>query len=164
MRTILLLIIITFFSSVYLIAQTLAVNGMAYAESNSAIVAKTRQNVRLKPLFVYKCSDFAVNGKGDNAGWIKAGWNSLAKLDTGGRSYESRFKILYSPTGLYLLFHGEDDKITTKDYKDFEAIYNGDVFEAFFLPDRTAPVYFEYEINQLSRELQGWWAYRCCQV
>jgi hypothetical protein len=105
------------------------------------------------PLIVPKSDDFTVTGKGDNAAWNKAAWNSLTRLDSGGRNYESKFKILYSNTGIYVLFSGEDDKITTKDYNDFEAIYNGDVFEVFFHPNPKTPVYFEYEINALRKEL-----------
>lgn len=111
------------------------------------------KTVAADPLPVFKATDFVVTGKGDNAEWNKASWNSLVKLDTGGRSYESKFKILYSGTGIYVLFKGEDDKITTRDYKDFEAIYNGDVFEVFFHPNPEVPVYFEYEINALRKEL-----------
>jgi hypothetical protein len=105
------------------------------------------------PLVVRACKDFTISSKGDNPEWNKTKWINLHKLDTGGRHYESKFKILYSSTGIYLLFSGEDDKITTRDYNDFEAIYNGDVFEAFFLPVPKTPVYFEYEVNQLSKEL-----------
>lgn len=104
-------------------------------------------------LTVRKVDDFTISGKGDFSGWEKIGWSNLAKLDTGSINYESKFKMLYSATGIYLLFSGEDNKITTKVYNDFEAIYNGDVFEAFFLPVPQKPVYFEYEVNQLSREL-----------
>jgi len=61
--------------------------------------------------------------------------------------------MLYSTTGIYVLFMGEDNKITTKAYNDFEAIYNGDVFEVFLHPVPKNAVYFEYEINQLNKEL-----------
>jgi Carbohydrate family 9 binding domain-like len=104
-------------------------------------------------LSVVQVNDFSINGKGDNAEWDKAKWNNLSKLDTGGRSYESKFKIIYSKTGIYVLFSGEDDMISTKEYNDLESIYNGDVFEIFFLPSPLTPVYFEYEINQMRKEL-----------
>lgn len=104
-------------------------------------------------LLVRKCNDFSVTGKGNNPEWNKAGWNNLSKLDPGGKNYQTKFKILHSATGIYVLFFGEDDKITTKSYKDFEDIYNGDVFEVFFHPKPQTPVYFEYEINHLSKEL-----------
>ncbi len=77
----------------------------------------------------------------------------MTKLDTGGRNYESRFKILYSTTGIYLFFNGEDSKITTEFDQDFGNLFKGDVFEAFFHTDPTLPLYFEYEVNQLNKEL-----------
>lgn len=52
-----------------------------------------------------------------------------------------------------MLFSGEDEKITTKNYKDGEEIYDGDVFEVFFHPRPDMPQYFEYEINHLEKEL-----------
>jgi hypothetical protein len=118
--------------------------------SNSLVRSKT---ISASQISVVQASDFTINGKGDNAEWGKANWNNMTKLDTGGRNYESKFKIIYSTTGIYVLFSGEDDKITTKEYNDFEEIYNGDVFEVFFLPTPSSPVYFEYEINQMGREL-----------
>ena len=51
------------------------------------------------------------------------------------------------------MFAGDDKQITTKDYKDDEEIYEGDVFEFFLQTDTTQPPYFEYEINQLERQL-----------
>lgn len=120
-------------------------------------VTNDRNNIDVSigdsPLIVLKCNDFSITGNGNNAEWNKAAWNTLTKLDTGGRNYESKFKIMYSARGIYLLFSGEDNKITTKDYKDFEAIFNGDVFEVFFHPMPATAVYFEYEINQLNKEL-----------
>ena len=102
---------------------------------------------------VKKCDDFIINGKGDNAAWGKTSWGVMTKLDPEGKAYVSRFKILYTAKGIYLLFAGEDNKITTKDYKDYEEIYDGDVFEVFFHPVKDKPQYFEYEINQLDKEL-----------
>lgn len=105
------------------------------------------------PLLVRKCNDFTITGKGTDQEWTKAEWNQLTKLDGGGKPNATRFKILYSATGIYVLFHGDDEKITTKPYKDFESIFNGDVFEVFFHPDPGVKVYFEYEVNHLGREL-----------
>jgi hypothetical protein len=68
------------------------------------IPLESRQRVRNDTLTVSKCNDFSIDGKGDNSEWKKAQWTNLSKLDTGGRSYESKFKILYSQIGLYLLF------------------------------------------------------------
>jgi hypothetical protein len=106
-----------------------------------------------EPLAVKKCVDFNIVGDGSNPEWLNIKWNELIKLDSGGEEYKSRFKIMYSGKGIYLLFEGEDQKITTKFVKDFDNLFEGDVFEVFFLPDPEIPLYLEYEINQLNKEL-----------
>lgn len=105
------------------------------------------------PLLIRQCQDFELTGKGNNAEWTKTGWNFLSRLDTSGGNYESKFKILYSSTGIYLLFDGKDHKITTPFNKDFDNLYEGDVFEVFFHSNPKVPLYFEYEINQLNKEV-----------
>jgi hypothetical protein len=108
---------------------------------------------REQPLLVHKCDDFLISGNGDHAEWKKAEWHSLNKLDPQGRNYDTRFKILYSAKGVYVLFSGQDNKVATKYDQDFGDLFNGDVFEVFFQPDPKLPLYLEYEINQLSKEL-----------
>lgn len=106
------------------------------------------------PLIVKKCADFQLTGKGDNNEWTKTEWNHLLRQDTvGGRAYTNKFKILYSAKGIYVLFNGDDDKISTQYDKDFGELYRGDVFEVFFHTDPKMPLYLEYEINQLNKEL-----------
>lgn len=105
------------------------------------------------PLLVKKCNDFNITGDGSNPEWNKTSWHQLSKLDAGGENYETKFKIIYSQKGIYLLFSGKDNKITTKYDKDFGNLFEGDVFEVFFHPDPQIPLYFEYEINQLNKEL-----------
>lgn len=104
-------------------------------------------------LLVKKCNDFTIDGKGSAAEWNKTEWQQFKKISQGGVEHETKSKILYSEKGIYVLFSGEDHKITTKQYKDFEEIYEGDVFEVFFHPKPDQPQYFEYEINHLEREL-----------
>jgi hypothetical protein len=104
-------------------------------------------------LLVQHCNDFMINGKGDNDEWQKTVWTDLQKLDPGGKDYKSRFKILYSSTGIYVLFSGEDEKITSPFKKDFDQIFKADVFEVFFHPNPAEPIYFEYEISPLNKEL-----------
>jgi Carbohydrate-binding family 9 len=123
---------------------------IAVGAGDRHVTIKTAAN---EPLPVHKCADFSITGNGSNAEWEKAAWNNLNKLDAGGRDYETKFKILYSATGIYLLFYGEDDKITTKFDKDFDDLFKGDVFEVFFHPDTNTPLYLEYEVNQLDKEL-----------
>ena len=102
---------------------------------------------------IRKTSDFTITGKGDNAAWEKTGWQEFIRIDSGGKNYNSKSKMLYSEKGLYVLFAGEDEQITTKNYKDDDEIYEGDVFEFFLQPDPSKPPYFEYEINQLDKQL-----------
>lgn len=106
-----------------------------------------------KQLLVKKCSEFNITGKGDNPEWNKTEWSALTKLDPEGSDYTSKFKVLASEKGIYVLFQGEDDKITTSDYKDMDKIWNGDVFEVFFQTDIQDAKYFEYEVNQLEKQL-----------
>ncbi len=105
------------------------------------------------PLLVRKCQDFSLTGKGDHPEWAKAAWHMLHQLDSGGQHYESKFKILYSDKGIYVLFNGADQKITTPYDQDFDDLFKGDVFEVFFHPHPEWPLYFEYEVNQLNKEL-----------
>ena len=123
--------------------------------ANSIVVAGQEpvQPGEIVPLLVRSCSDFDPTGKGDNSEWNKAEWNYLTKLDSGGKVYTTKFKILYSAKGIYVLFSGDDEKISTQYDKDFGDLYKGDVFEVFFHTDPKTPMYFEYEVNQLNKEL-----------
>lgn len=104
-------------------------------------------------LVVKKCEDFMITGDGTNSTWGRSPWTVLTKLDSGGAANKTRFKILYSQTGIYVLFEGADDKITTQNFNDNDNIFTGDVFEIFFHTDPSVPVYYEYEVNALSKEL-----------
>jgi Carbohydrate-binding family 9 len=105
------------------------------------------------PLLVKKCPDFNLTGTGDNTPWTKTEWNYLTQLDSGGKNYTSKFKMLYSDKGIYVLFYGDDEKISTQFDKDFGDLFKGDVFEVFFHTDPGTPIYLEYEVNQLNKEL-----------
>jgi hypothetical protein len=106
-----------------------------------------------EPLLVRRCDDFELTGKGDDPAWAKTDWFTLTKLDPEGEDYETKCKILYSAKGIYVLFAGTDNKVSTQYDQDFGDLFRGDVFEVFFQPDPKLPLYFEYEVNQLSREL-----------
>ncbi len=104
-------------------------------------------------LRVTQTEDFVVNGAGDAAAWEKADWEPLHRRSSEGHPYETRFKMLYSETGLYVLMEGEDRTITATMNEDFLDLWNEDVFEFFLWPDERYPVYFEYEISPLGYEL-----------
>ena len=118
---------------------------------------RTRQLVREEPaekvLLVRKTEDFVINGRGDASAWTKANWERLHLRSPDGHRYETRIKMLYSGTGLYVLMDAEDRTVTATMNEDFLDLWNEDVFEFFFWPDERYPVYFEYEISPLGFEL-----------
>lgn len=97
--------------------------------------------------------DFKITGDGSSPAWHKTAWVPLTKRGTGGHEYDARVKMLYSPTGLYVLFSGSDKQLTATLRGDFLDLWNEDVFEFFWWPDERQPIYFEYEISPLGYEL-----------
>lgn len=91
-----------------------------------------------QPWLVKKCNDFTIDGKGSSPEWNKTEWQKFMKISKDGVEHESKSKVLYSSKGIYVLFSGADQLITTKDYKDYQEIYEGDVFESFFIPAPTS--------------------------
>ena len=104
-------------------------------------------------LSVKPTRDFEVTGKGDHAAWQNSDWTQLTRRQPDGHPYDARFKMLYSDTGLYFLMDGTDRTLTATMTDDFMDLWNEDVFEVFLWPDERYPVYFEYEISPLNREL-----------
>ena len=110
--------------------------------------ATDRPRVSVKPT-----ADFEVTGKGDAAAWQQAEWTMLRRREPAAHPYETRFKVLYSTTGLYFLMDGTDRVQTATMKEDFMELWNEDVFEVFLWTDERYPVYFEYQISPLNREL-----------
>jgi Carbohydrate family 9 binding domain-like len=110
--------------------------------------AEERPRLSVKPV-----TDFEVTGAGDHAGWRQTDWTALRRRQSDGHPYESKFKVLYSNTGLYFLMEGTDRKLTATMNEDFMDLWNEDVFEVFLWTDERYPVYFEYEISPLNHEL-----------
>ncbi len=102
---------------------------------------------------VKHCGDFTVTGTGDAAAWSTTDWISLHRRPDGSHDYASRFKMLYSDLGVYVLFDASDKILTASMEEDFLDLWNEDVFECFFWTDERHPVYFEYEISPLGYEL-----------
>jgi hypothetical protein len=107
-----------------------------------------RPTMKVKPT-----EDFEVTGEGKTKAWESVEWTPLAKRPDSAHDYETKVKMLYSKTGLYLLMDGTDSKLTAKLDKDFEQLWTEDVYEAFFWTDEKHPIYFEYEISPLNYEL-----------
>jgi hypothetical protein len=97
--------------------------------------------------------DFEVTGAGDQASWRRVDWVPLRRRDADGHPYDTRFKTVYSGTGLYFLIEGTDRTLTASMSEDFLDLWNEDVFEVFLWTDERYPTYFEYEISPLNHEL-----------
>ena len=79
--------------------------------------------------------DFQVTGTGDHASWSKAAWTPLRRRQPDGQPYDTRFKCVYSTTGIYFLIDGTDRKLTATMTEDFMDLWNEDVFEVFLWTD-----------------------------
>jgi len=98
------------------------------------------------------CRDFQVTGRGDNPAWEKAEWIVLACLDEI-KEYDTRVKILYSGTGIYVLAALMDEKIVSTIEEDNADLWEEDIFEIFLHPDESCPLYFEYQVSPKGYEL-----------
>ena len=107
----------------------------------------------LPETIVTATEDFELTGDGSAPQWERAQWVPLERRDVGGLDYETRVKLLYSETGLYVLMDGTDSRLTATMTEDFLDLWHEDVFEVFLWTDEAYPVYFEYEISPLGYEL-----------
>ena len=115
-----------------------------------AVQKPTDQRPRLS---VKAVEDFEVTGTGEHAAWKPVAWTSMRRRQADGHPYDTRFKMLYSKTGLYFLMEATDRKLTATMNEDFMDLWNEDVFEVFLWTDEKHPIYFEYEISPLNKEL-----------
>lgn len=106
-----------------------------------------------KILSVSRTDDFEVNGRGDAPAWERVPWTPLQLRGDGSHPCQTRVKLLYSATGLYVLMDATDQTLTATLQEDFLDLWKEDVFEFFLWPDERQPLYFEYEISPLGFEL-----------
>lgn len=111
------------------------------------------QPVEVPVWLVKKTNDFLFSGDGASQEWTKTDWVELSRRKNDQVAYQTAVKLLYSETGIYCLFRCEDQTITATMKENFLDLWNEDVVEAFFWPDRSFPVYFEYELSPLNYEL-----------
>jgi hypothetical protein len=104
---------------------------------------------------VHKTNTFKVTGDGTAPNWSSASWLRLPQRNVNEKTArrDTRIKLLYSDSGIYCLYLSEDPKITATLKEDFADLYNEDVVEAFFWPDESEPIYFEYELSPMNFEL-----------
>ena len=104
-------------------------------------------------IIVHKTQDFTLSGDGQATAWQKTRWYPLTQRRNLENKLETKFKILYSETGIYFLFYNEDQFLTATKTTDFEKLWLEDVVEVFLWPDTDYDIYFEYEISPLNYEL-----------
>ncbi|HET9825838.1 MAG TPA: carbohydrate-binding family 9-like protein [Chitinophagaceae bacterium] len=97
--------------------------------------------------------DFDISGEGSADNWNNSDWLELSKDKDAGVGYQTKFKMLYSDSGIYCLYYCEDKKVTATINEDFLDLWHEDVVEVFFWTDESVPIYFEYELSPLNHEL-----------
>jgi hypothetical protein len=118
------------------------------------LVSNTKAQVADSTTWVVKkTKDFVLNGNGNAVEWNATNYLELPKRRNGAMDYKTKMKILYSETGIYCLYQCEDKIITSTIKVDFEDIFNEDVVEAFFWPEESSIIYFEYELSPYNYEL-----------
>jgi len=114
----------------------------------SLLASKKTESVTVK-----KCQDFTVTGDGSSVTWNRTEWINLVPQGSDCIVYETKVKVLYSGTGIYFLFHCQDEKLTTTMKADNLNLWEEDVVEVFLWTSEDFPVYFEYEISPMDYEL-----------
>lgn len=126
---------------------------LAAPRGNAASVEAPSKNAMAIPEYrVQKVEDFELTGTGDAPQWSTAEWEKLTPQGNAD-AYASRFKALYSPKGIYILFDGEDERVSATLQEDNLDLWHEDCFELFLMPDESKASYFEYEISPLGKEL-----------
>ncbi|HEY8432171.1 MAG TPA: carbohydrate-binding family 9-like protein, partial [Sandaracinaceae bacterium] len=115
--------------------------------------AAMQEHAARPELAVPRVEDFAVTGRGDNPAWQAVPWTPLNARNNVTDAPATRIKVAYSSTGIYVFMDAADRKLTATYEEDFSDLWKEDVFEVFLWPDERDPLYFEYEISPLGREL-----------
>jgi hypothetical protein len=93
-----------------------------------------------------------VTGAGDNAAWKAVEWTLPQRRQADGHP-QTRVSRCSTRNRDGFLMEGTDKKLTATLTEDFAHLWTEDVFEVFLWPDERYPVYFEYEISPLNKEL-----------
>lgn len=101
---------------------------------------------------VYKTiSEININGKPDEISWQKAKWSEVFCDIEGDLKpeplYQTRFKMLWDTTNLYILAELEEPHVWAYYDKHDMIVFHENDFEVFIDPDRSTHNYFEFEVN-----------------
>lgn len=105
-----------------------------------------------EPIRVKFTQDFQLSGNSQSTHWQATSWVTLSPEDAANQ-LETKFKVLYSKTGIYFLFDSQDERLTASKSTDFDKLWLEDVVEVFLWPDSSQTIYFEYELSPLNYEL-----------
>ncbi len=132
------------------------INFIAFLVFFMVLVLKATDNLLAgtpDSVIIKKCRDFKFSGNGNSVEWTNTNWINLGQQDSNNTSYLTRVKVLYSTTGIYLLFNCGDKMITSSMRADNLNLWEEDVVEVFLWTDENFPVYFEYELSPFNYEL-----------
>jgi hypothetical protein len=106
-------------------------------------------------MLIKKTTDFEITGDGTATNWQKTDWVELTQRRNHENTYsfQTKVKVLYSDTGLYVLFHCDDRILNATFTEHFAELWHEDVVEVFLWTDESSPDYFEYELSPLNYEL-----------
>lgn len=102
---------------------------------------------------IKKCQNFKVTGDGRSENWKNTEWINLVPQGPNPFEYQTSVKVLYSETGIYFLFYCKDNRLTSTMKADNLNLFEEDVVEVFLWPNESIPIYFEYELSPLNKEL-----------
>ena len=111
------------------VIASVCISSACNSRRNEPAQTETQQSV--PETIVTPTEDFNVTGDGSATSWESTEWVPLHRRGEGGLEYDTRVKLLYSPTGLYVLMDGSDSRITATMTADFLDLWNEDVFEIF---------------------------------
>jgi hypothetical protein len=101
---------------------------------------------------VKRVDDFELDGSGSSPAWNAAEWLPILPIK-GVSTAATRAKMVYSSSGIYCHFECDDHLLMCSNLKDNDDLWNEDVVEAFFWPEESQQLYFEYELSPLGMEL-----------
>ena len=139
--------------SLLLIATSSAQKSTAQGGSKESLLADLESGSGSGSVTVRKCQDFKITGDGSSEPWKSTEWIKLVQQDKDTIGYETKVKVMYSPTGIYFLYYCQDEKLTTTMKADNLNLWEEDVVELFLWTSEDFPVYFEYEISPMNFEL-----------
>jgi len=127
----------------------LAAAAFSFALATSVVAEPPKAKV----LKVLRTDDFKVTGDGSAPAWQKAAWEPLEKAARSQGVVPVAIQNALLADRPVRAVQRRRPQVDRHDRKDFEDLWNEDVFEFFLWPDEKQTVYLEYEISPLNHEL-----------